>query len=32
MKREKILALCASNPEVVVYIESLESQMSPKKE
>ena len=27
MKREEILALCASNPEVVAYIESLESQI-----
>jgi len=28
MKREEILALCASNPEVIVaYIESLESQI-----
>ena len=27
MKREEILALCASNPEVIVYIESLESQV-----
>jgi transposase len=26
MKREEILALCASNPEVIAYIESLESQ------
>jgi len=25
MKREEILALCASNPEVIAYIESLES-------
>ena len=27
MKREEILALCASNPEVIAYIESLESQI-----
>jgi transposase len=27
MEREEILALCASNPEVVAYIESLESQV-----
>jgi transposase len=27
MKREEILALCVSNPEVVAYIESLESQI-----
>ena len=27
MKREEILALCASTPEVVAYIESLESQI-----
>ena len=27
MEREEILALCASNPEVVTYIESLESQV-----
>ena len=27
MEREEILALCASNPEVVAYIESLESQI-----
>lgn len=27
MKREEILALCASNPEVVAYILSLESQI-----
>ncbi|MDD3247230.1 MAG: hypothetical protein PHF18_10355 [Methanosarcina sp.] len=26
MKREEILALCVSNPEVIAYIESLESQ------
>ena len=27
MKREEILALCASNPEVIAYILSLESQI-----
>jgi len=27
MKREEILALCASNPEVIAYIISLESQI-----
>ena len=27
VKREKVLALCASNPEVIDYIESLESQI-----
>ena len=27
MKREEILALCASNPEVIAYIVSLESQI-----
>ena len=27
MKREEILSLCASNPEVIAYIESLESQI-----
>ena len=27
MKREEILSLCASTPEVVAYIESLESQI-----
>jgi len=27
MKREEILALCASNPEVIAYIVSLESQV-----
>jgi len=27
MQREEILALCASNPEVIAYIESLESQI-----
>lgn len=27
MKREEILALCTSNPEVIAYIESLESQI-----
>ena len=27
MKREEILALCASNPEVIAYIMSLESQI-----
>jgi len=27
MKREEILAQCASNPEVIAYIESLESQI-----
>jgi transposase len=27
MKREEILVLCASNPEVIAYIESLESQI-----
>jgi transposase len=27
MKREEILALCASNPEVITYILSLESQI-----
>lgn len=27
MKREEILALCASNPEVIAYIESLKFQI-----
>ncbi|KKG05834.1 transposase [Methanosarcina mazei] len=27
LTREKILVLCASNPEVIAYIESLESQI-----
>jgi hypothetical protein len=33
MKREEILSLCASNPEVIVaYIESLESQIKDQSE
>ncbi len=32
MIREEILALCASNPEVIVYIESLESQIKELRE